>query len=185
MGDSIRLRAGKREGMPRLSDRETAYVRDEAALYIGTPEGNVKLAAAGTEGRVTALETLAAAQGETLLSHAGRLTSHDEALDTHSELLEGMEGVQQTHGDMLESHEKKQSAHAAALTSVEERLSGQGETLDALSAAIEQLRREKLTAVPAAAPEALAADADTAAVVAAYNALLAALETAGIMGKEG
>lgn len=55
-GDVIRLRAGSREGMPRLADREPAYVRDEAALYIGTPEGNVKVADVAHEGRLQTLE---------------------------------------------------------------------------------------------------------------------------------
>ena len=43
MAGSIRLRAGSRASMPRLSDREPAYVRDEQALYIGTPSGNLRL----------------------------------------------------------------------------------------------------------------------------------------------
>lgn len=45
MAGSIRLRAGLLAGMPPLADREPAYVRDQRALYIGTPEGNVRLTA--------------------------------------------------------------------------------------------------------------------------------------------
>ena len=40
MADKIQIRAGNKAGMPTLTDRELAYVRDENALYIGTPEGN-------------------------------------------------------------------------------------------------------------------------------------------------
>jgi hypothetical protein len=45
MDDLILLRAGNREGMPVLADRELVYARDENALYIGTPDGNRKLTA--------------------------------------------------------------------------------------------------------------------------------------------
>lgn len=55
MSDTIQLRAGNRADMPILADREPGYVRDEQALYVGTPEGNVKLTGA-LEDRVTALE---------------------------------------------------------------------------------------------------------------------------------
>lgn len=70
MADNIYLRAGNKAKMPELSDREPAYVRDEEALYIGTPDGNKKLCSADTEERVTALEATklsaskAAAQAE-------------------------------------------------------------------------------------------------------------------------
>jgi len=40
MADKIQIRAGNKSGMPTLTDRELAYVRDENALYIGTPSGN-------------------------------------------------------------------------------------------------------------------------------------------------
>ena len=43
MADKIQIRAGNKSGMPTLTDREPAYVRDEKALYIGTPDGNVKI----------------------------------------------------------------------------------------------------------------------------------------------
>ena len=62
MSGSIRLRAGDRAGMPRLADREPAYVRDEQALYVGTPDGNVKVCSAATEGKVTALEQTVASK---------------------------------------------------------------------------------------------------------------------------
>lgn len=40
MEDKIQIRAGNKAGMPTLTDRELGYVRDENALYIGTPSGN-------------------------------------------------------------------------------------------------------------------------------------------------
>lgn len=178
MNDPIRLRAGNKEGMPLLSDREPAYVRDEEALYIGTPRGNVQVAAAGTAGRVTALETLTAAQKETLAAHSGtlsahgeRLTAQEEALDTHSELLESMEGLQQLHSDRLSACGELLDAHTAALAACEK--------------AVGQLHAEKLSAVPAAAQAALPADADLPSVTAACNGLIAALKAAGIMHQEG
>ena len=56
MADSIRIRGGSREGMPRLADRELAYVRDEEALYIGTAEGNVKLCTSSTQADILQLD---------------------------------------------------------------------------------------------------------------------------------
>lgn len=55
MNDTIQLRAGDKKNMPALADREPGYVRDEKALYIGTPDGNVKLTEA-LETRVSKLE---------------------------------------------------------------------------------------------------------------------------------
>ena len=43
MADKLQIRAGNKEGVPSLADREIAYVRDENALYIGTPGGNKKV----------------------------------------------------------------------------------------------------------------------------------------------
>lgn len=45
MADKIQIRAGNKAGMPTLTDRELAYVRDEKSLYIGTPAGNVDILA--------------------------------------------------------------------------------------------------------------------------------------------
>lgn len=58
MADVIRLCAGNKAGMPTLLDRQPAYVRDENALYIGTPDGNKKVGS-DVEARVEALETRA------------------------------------------------------------------------------------------------------------------------------
>ena len=43
MADTIQLRGGNKEGMPALAAREIAYVKDENALYMGTPAGNRKI----------------------------------------------------------------------------------------------------------------------------------------------
>ena len=56
MADNIFLKSGNKAGMPALPDRMPAFVRDEKALYIGTPDGNLKLCSAETEGKVKALE---------------------------------------------------------------------------------------------------------------------------------
>lgn len=55
MADKIYLRAGNAENMPALADRELAFVRDEKALYIGTEEGNLKLADATMPQQIAAL----------------------------------------------------------------------------------------------------------------------------------
>lgn len=63
MADTIKIRAGKkgeRENMPALADREIAYERDEKALYIGTPQGNVKLCDADLEARKLTAQKVAA-----------------------------------------------------------------------------------------------------------------------------
>ena len=43
MADTIQIRGGNKANMPKLADRELGYVRDEEALYVGTPTGNVKV----------------------------------------------------------------------------------------------------------------------------------------------
>ena len=43
MADTLQIRAGNKSNMPKLADRELAYVRDEKALYVGTSAGNVKV----------------------------------------------------------------------------------------------------------------------------------------------
>ena len=49
MADKIQIRAGNKSGMPTLTDRELAYVKDETALYIGTAGGNKRLTHAPVE----------------------------------------------------------------------------------------------------------------------------------------
>lgn len=53
MADTIQIKAGNKGNMPVLADREIAYVRDEKALHIGTPQGNVKLCDAYLEDTVS------------------------------------------------------------------------------------------------------------------------------------
>lgn len=67
MADKIQIRAGNKNGLPTLTDREPAYVRDEKALYIGTPNGNVKIGAE-LESKVNALELV--------------VEGHDDDIDT-------------------------------------------------------------------------------------------------------
>lgn len=43
MADLIQIKGGSGT-VPTLQDRELAYSKDEKALYIGTPEGNVLVA---------------------------------------------------------------------------------------------------------------------------------------------
>ena len=63
MADTIQIRAGNKDSMPVLADREIAYVRDEKALYIGTPQGNVKLCDADLEAiKLTAQKVAAQAE---------------------------------------------------------------------------------------------------------------------------
>lgn len=45
MNDTIKIKGGIGE-TPELQDRELGYNREEKALYIGTPDGNVKLCSA-------------------------------------------------------------------------------------------------------------------------------------------
>ena len=89
MADTIKIRAGNKANMPTLADREIAYVRDEEALYVGTPGGNKKVSAnaEAVENRVkaledaqktqqeklTALETTQQTQAETLVDHAAKV----------------------------------------------------------------------------------------------------------------
>lgn len=46
MDDTIKIRGGSGE-TPELQDRELGYNRNEKALCIGTPDGNVRLCGAG------------------------------------------------------------------------------------------------------------------------------------------
>lgn len=64
MDDTIKIKGGSGE-TPELQDRELGYNREEKALYIGTPDGNVKLCSADAiaelkqyiDERLAALET--------------------------------------------------------------------------------------------------------------------------------
>ena len=43
MADTIKIKRGLKEDMPKLNDYELGYCTDEKALYIGTTGGNVRL----------------------------------------------------------------------------------------------------------------------------------------------
>lgn len=43
MADTIKIKRGLKEKMPKLNDYELGYCTDEKALYIGTTDGNVRL----------------------------------------------------------------------------------------------------------------------------------------------
>ena len=75
MTDRIYIRAWKKHENTPVLDREIVYVREEKALYIGTPEGTVKLCDVeavpainnridGLETRITALEKAINAQSD-------------------------------------------------------------------------------------------------------------------------
>lgn len=108
MADTIRLKAGNKADMPDLADREPGYVRDEQALYIGTPEGNVKLGA-GSEGKVKVLEE----KVKILEEKAKTLGEKDTALEARIGSLENrMAGVE------LDMPGKLAAAPAASLTAL-------------------------------------------------------------------
>lgn len=64
MADTIQIRAGKKERVPTLRDRELGYVRDTDELLIGTADGNKEIHAT--------LKAAVAAMNETL---NGKLTA--------------------------------------------------------------------------------------------------------------
>ena len=90
MNDTIQLRAGNKENMPTLADREPAYVRDEKALYVGTPAGNVKITGP-VEERVKDLEETVQTLSEEKLT-AYKAASVTE-LSSDSELASVIETV--------------------------------------------------------------------------------------------
>lgn len=170
MADTIiRLYSGNKANMPRLADREPAYVRDEEALYVGTPAGNVKIGGE-TERKVKTLE-------ETVNTHGETLTAHGQALATHSEQIQSLQKGQQTLDTLTQEitgMKEVQTAHGEKLTQLE---SGQ----QSMGQAVSALEENKLTAKKTASMSALAADADLAAVISAYNGLIAALKGSGVM----
>lgn len=64
MTDSFKLLAGNKEGMPNLPDRAPAFVRDEQAIYVGTPDGNLMLCKAKNLRDIEALEESVKSLGE-------------------------------------------------------------------------------------------------------------------------
>lgn len=111
MADNISIRGGDKEGMPDLRDRELAFVRDEEALYIGTPDGNLKLCSAEMEGKVNSLEEASASHSEDIERIDEELSGIDETLGAVGEAMESI-------GEEMDSLSKdKLSASAAASVS--------------------------------------------------------------------
>lgn len=152
MADTIQLRAGNKAGMPELLDRELAYVRDEEALYVGTPTGNKKMG--------KKLEDAVSALQSTVSGHSNSIAGLNATVDTLDTDLNTLETTVGTHGSQL----------GTLQTSVGN-----------LGSAVSTLQIEKLSASKATAQSELAADADLAAVVAAFNALVAAMKASGLM----
>ena len=80
MADVIKLKGGS-GAVPPLADKEPAYSRTEKALYIGTPQGNVKVGDANWETRIKSLETEILA----LRGKIDEINTRLDALDTPSE----------------------------------------------------------------------------------------------------
>lgn len=88
MADTIQLRAGNKNSMPVLLDREIAYVRDEKALYVGTPTGNEKIGAA-LENAVASLESAMNTAIETFDGEMDIVLGKTTALEGRATSLEG------------------------------------------------------------------------------------------------
>lgn len=56
MADSLQIRGGNKDGIPKLADRELGYCKDEKTLHIGTPSGNQKIADAAVFNQITKLQ---------------------------------------------------------------------------------------------------------------------------------
>ena len=188
MADNIYLPAGRKAGMPNLSDREPAFVRDEKAFYIGTPTGNLKLCEAGTLDKVAELvetveglaEELAAlgetgeGQGEALKGIRTELDELAETQQTQAETLEGLTSDVSSHTETLATHTETLGTHTETLAS-------HTESLDALQTEV----AGKLSATAAETLAELTGEEELAAVISAYNSLIAALKACGIMSSEG
>lgn len=102
MADAIQIRAGNKENMPVLSDREPAYVRDENALYIGTPSGNKKvgseLEAAVSEQAesLSALWLVADERSKAVEALAGASEQHTEQIGSLTEAITALETTKLT-----------------------------------------------------------------------------------------
>ena len=116
MSGSIRLRAGDKAGMPRLADREPAYVRDEEALYVGTSAGNVKIGGK-TESIVAAMAGRVSTMGEILSDHLTAIAGLQETQTAQSRTLAAVETAQQTQGETVArlQQEKLTASHMAAV----------------------------------------------------------------------
>lgn len=118
MADNISIRGGDKEGMPTLRDREPAFVQDEKALYIGTPDGNLKLCSAETEGKVNSLEEAIKAHSEEISGIGDDIKRIDEELGNIDATIAGIsEAMKSINGEIASLSEEKLSASAAASVS--------------------------------------------------------------------
>lgn len=92
MADTIQIRAGYKANMPKLTDRELGYVRDERALYIGTATGNVKLCDADLEGTVTAQGNTIGGLQNTVQSHTNGIASLSSTVQGHGNAIGALNG---------------------------------------------------------------------------------------------
>ena len=63
MADTIKIRGGKKAGLPALSQRELGFTTDEEALYIGTNGQTKMLCKVGDPEKLAALSNTVTAQG--------------------------------------------------------------------------------------------------------------------------
>lgn len=160
MADTIQLRAGNKASMPVLLDREIAYVRDEKALYVGTPTGNEKMGA-DLENAVASLESAMNTAIETFDGEMDIILGKTTALEGRATSLEG---------------------RATALESSTSTLDGRATALENRATALEA-RAAALEGRKAAAVAPLATDAQLAAVITTVNSLIASLKACGLMNE--
>ena len=101
MADSIQIRGGNKADMPRLAEREPGWCKDSGELYIGTGDGNRKIADADVFRRLDDLESAVSGLSEnvTALGTAmdGKLTASQAAavadVAADAELADVINGV--------------------------------------------------------------------------------------------
>lgn len=90
MADKIQIRAGNKSGMPTLTDRELAYVRDENALYIGTPSGNKDLNGELKQAVIELQETVGT-HGNTITQHGNTIAQQGNAIKANADAIAAYE----------------------------------------------------------------------------------------------
>lgn len=99
--DSLQIRGGPKAGLPRLAERALGYCTDARELHIGTPEGNVLLAAARTLQAVERLRADTDASTERIQAAEGALETLQGALEALRGTVGGLESSLQTVKDGL------------------------------------------------------------------------------------
>lgn len=205
MPDSIKLLAGNKNNMPTLPDRMPAYVRDEKAIYVGTPEGNVKV------GGDLKADEVTFADGETFQQKydTGKLTGPKG--DTGEQGPPGEQGIRGETGpagppgdtgpagtDGKSAYSYAQDAgytgtegeyyialaaaadSGEALQELNAALELQGETISNITSAL----ADKLSATAAAEQAVIGEEAGVTELISAFNALIAAMQASGLMAKK-